>query len=235
MTEAVSLGSDLVDTLTEDDKNNDFAWAELDADDAAELLASGDVLVVLTVPSDFSADAVSVAGDEPTAAKLTIRTNDAANQIVGNIASTVGAEVTAALSTSVSSTYLDSIYLGFTDIHSQISDAAAGATELSGGIDDASTGSTQLVGGLDDLAAGSSQVSAGASSLQSGAASAAEGGDQVAAGASGIAAGTTAALDGARALQSGATSAQCRDDGCRDRRGRRRFAACRHWRRATRA
>ena len=111
----------------EDDKNNDFAWAELDADAAAGMLASGDVLVVLTVPSDFSADAMSVAGDEPTAAKLTIRTNDAANQIVGNIASTVGAEVTAALSSSVSSTYLDSIYVGFTDIHSQISDAAAGA------------------------------------------------------------------------------------------------------------
>src|SRR6478609_2275423 len=99
-TEAVSLGSDLVDTLTEDDKNNDFAWAELDADDAARLLASGDVLVVLTVPADFSADVVSVAGDEPTAAKLTIRTNDAANQIVGNIAATIGQEVRTALSSS---------------------------------------------------------------------------------------------------------------------------------------
>lgn len=200
----VDLGGDLVDTLTADDKNTDFAWEELDADAAAKLLASGDVLAVLTVPSDFSADAVSVAGDEPTAARLTIRTNDAANQIVGNIASTVGARVTAALSTSVSSTYLDSIYLGFSDIHSQIGDAAAGAAELSAGVDDASTGATRLADGLTDLAGGSSRVSAGASSLQSGATSAAGAGAQVATGAAGIATGIAAALDGARSLQSGA-------------------------------
>jgi len=199
----VDLGDELVDTLTTDDSGSNFDWVELDADAANDRLASGDVLVVLTVPSNFSANALSVAGDDPTAAKLTIRTNDAANQIVGNIASTIGTKVSAALSSSVSSTYLDNVYLGFTDIHTQIQDAATGAQTLASGTADAATGSAQLVGGINELASGASQLSSGAASLQSGAEQSAAGGAAVAAGTSALATASGSALGGAQTINAG--------------------------------
>jgi len=199
----IDLGDDLVDKLADDTSGSNFDWVELDADTAADRLESGEVLAVLTVPSTFSHDAASVAGDDPTAAQLTIRTNDAANQIVGNIASTIGQKVSAALSNTVSSTYLDNVYLGITDIHEQIQDAATGARTLSTGATDAATGSGQLVAGVTELASGASQLSSGAASLQAGAAQSAAGAATIASGTSALADATGSALGGAQAINSG--------------------------------
>lgn len=199
----IDLGNELVDTLTTDDSGSNFDWVELDANTANDRLASGQVLVVLTVPSNFSANAVSVAGDAPEAAKLTIRTNDAANQIVGNIASTIGTKVSAALSTTVSSKYLDNVYLGFTDIHTQIQDAATGAQTLATGATDAAAGSGKLVTGLNDVVSGASRLSSGAASLQTGSQQSAEGAANVAAGTSALAAASGSALSGAQSISAG--------------------------------
>jgi putative membrane protein len=205
--ETVNVGAELVDELTSDDSPTNFHWVELDADDADAQLASGDILAVLTVPAGFSRDALSVTGDNPRAAELAIRTNDGANQIVGNIASTIASSVTATLSTSVSSTYLQNVYLGISDIHDEVSTAASGAATVSTGAADAASGSRSLVAGLADLSTGGARLSSGASAVQSAATQAVTGASQVSDGSTALATGSGTALSGAQALAAGANQA----------------------------
>jgi putative membrane protein len=183
--EPVDLGRDLADELLSDDESTNFDWREESADEAATDLAAGDVLVVLTVPEDFSAAAVSPADDDSAdarAAKLSIETNDGANVIVGSVAKSVGTAVTESLSSEVSAEYLENVYLGFSEIHDQIADASDGADELASGAADASTGADDLVVGLTDLTSGAVDLSDGASTLAAGAASADDGAQRVSAG-----------------------------------------------------
>lgn len=169
---ALALGDDLTEQLTTDTSGSDFAWTATGADEASRELASGDVLAVLTVPAGFSADVASVGGDDPAAAvqaKLSIETNDAANLIVGNIASTIGTTVTKTLEEKVGATYLENVYLGFTDVHSSLEQAADGAAQLADGAGTAASGSSELVVGLAQLQDGTAQLATGADSLRSGA------------------------------------------------------------------
>ncbi|MGO2110774.1 MAG: YhgE/Pip family protein [Pseudoclavibacter sp.] len=200
----VDLGQTLTDELVDADDGKNFSWTELSAEDAQQRLDNGDVLAVLTIPQEFSANAVSVGSDDPLAAKvakLTITTNDGANMIVGNIGLTVGTAVADTLSSEVSDNYLQNIYAGFTTIHGSVTDAADGATQLSDGADEAAEGSGQLMIGLGDLRDG-------ASALANGSASLADGAGTLSSGANELAAGISSASAGAQQLQAGAGDAQ---------------------------
>ncbi|PPF13242.1 YhgE/Pip domain-containing protein [Rathayibacter sp. AY1A5] len=204
---ALALGDDLTEQLTTDTSGSDFAWTATGADEASRELASGDVLAVLTVPAGFSADVASVGGDDPAAAvqaKLSIETNDAANLIVGNIASTIGTTVTKTLEEKVGATYLENVYLGFTDVHSSLEQAADGAAQLADGAGTAASGFSELVVGLAQLQDGTAQMATGADSLRSGAGSAASGASDLSSGLQRIASGTGQLPDQAAALDTGA-------------------------------
>lgn len=211
---ALALGHDLAEELTSSTSESNFAWTAVGADEAARELASGDVYAVLTVPAGFSADVASVGGDDPSAAvqaMLSVETNDGANLIVGNIASTIGSTVTQTLEKKVGETYLQNVYLGFTDVHSSLEQAADGAGQLADGADRASAGSSKLVVGLAQLQDGTAQLATGAAALGSGASSASDGAATLSSGLQRIADGTgqlpqqVGALDsGARTVASGA-------------------------------
>ncbi|WP_029149387.1 YhgE/Pip domain-containing protein [Microbacterium indicum] len=199
----VNLGDELVDTLTESDSDTNFSWVEMSASEAKSGLDDGSLLVSLEIPKSFSADAVSAAGDDPskaTSATLTITTNDAANQIIGNMASTVGTAVSDALASKVSDEYLQNIYAGFTTIHGSMADAADGAGELEDGADQAHDGSGELVVGLTQLESGSSTLASGAQQLADGAAT-------LSSGAQSLDSGIADAATGSQTLASGAASA----------------------------
>jgi putative membrane protein len=204
--EPVDLGRDLTDELLSSDESNNFDWAEESADEAAADLASGKVLVVLTVPEDFSAAAVSPTDDDTEAAraaKLSIETNDGANVIVGSVAKSVGTAVTESLSAEVSAEYLENVYLGFSDIHDQIADAADGADELSTGVARAEDGADDLVIGLTDLERGVVDLSTGASTLAAGAHTADDGAQRLDDGLQELNAQTAALPDATAPLDSG--------------------------------
>lgn len=183
--EPLDAGDELADTLVTRDEDNNFDWAQMDAAEAKQRLADGDVYAVLTVPGDFSEKIVSVGDDDPEqaeAAKLSVQTNDGLNMISGNIASTIGGAVTDSLRTEVSEQYLEKIYLGFTDVHSSLVDAADGAGQLADGADSAASGSGELVVGLGELRDGTAQLAIGASTLASSADTAARGAGTLSAG-----------------------------------------------------
>ncbi len=193
----VRLGEQLTDELLDDGGGSaSFDWRVMADTDARAALEDGEIYVLLTIPSDFSANAVSAANDDPstaTAAILTITTSDSTNLVVGNIAANVAAEVSAGLREKVSKEYLSSIYAGLTTIGDTVAEAADGAGELRDGATQAADGSAELVVGLSGLAAGAGDLTSGVSRLADSTATLSTGSQELASGA-------VAARDGATQL-----------------------------------
>jgi putative membrane protein len=202
----VALGDDLEDELLSNGEGTNFDWSDMTAEAAAEGLASGDVLVVLTIPEDFSAAAVSAGDEDPLAAQsatLSIETNDGANVIIGSVAKTVGTAVTESVASRVSAEYLDSVYLGFSSIHDELADASSGASDLAAGASTAADGAADLVVGLGDLQSGAVDLSDGASTLAAGAHTTDDGAQRLDAGLAELQARLASAPDDAAALDTG--------------------------------
>lgn len=223
------IGEDLTAKLVSSTDTTNFTWSEMTAGQAAKALETGEVLAVLSIPTDFSQAATSSSESGAAAkARLTIQTNDGANLIAGNIAQTIGNSVTETLRTQLSQNYLEQVYLGFTEIHSNIANATDGASQVSIGAKTTAQGSLELVSGLEQLAEGNTtltngaatlasrldsseigagRVASGAKDLSTGAAALSASVTELGAGVTSLSAGTDAALAGAQRLQSGAAAA----------------------------
>ena len=159
-----------------------FDWHEVSAATARKGVEDGTYYLSLTMPADFSARIASSTGDSPETGALQVRTNDANNYIIGQISRTVFSEVRTAASTKASRTFLDRIFVSFSDIHGQTVKAANGADKLKGGIGTAEEGSKDLADGLKDAKKGSGKLSTGLERLDTGAGDLEDGSRQVAAG-----------------------------------------------------
>ncbi|MER5180859.1 YhgE/Pip domain-containing protein [Streptomyces sp. NPDC002896] len=167
-----------------------FQWDEVTATEAREGVEDGTYYLSLTMPSDFSrriassadTDSGSRSGTGPETGALQVRTNDANNYIVGQISRTVFSEVRSAASTSASRTFLDGIFISFSDIHDATEKAAEGADDLESGIGKAKKGAKDLADGLKDAKDGSSRLAKGIKKLDKGAGDLEDGSKQVAAG-----------------------------------------------------
>jgi putative membrane protein len=202
----VDLGEDLEDELLSNHESTNFDWSDMSADEAADRLASGDILAVLTIPKNFSSAAVSAANDDPLTAEsatLSIETNDGANVIIGSVAKSVGTAVTESVASEVSAEYLDNVYVGFSTIHDKIADASDGAEEIASGSSTATDGADDLVVGLGDLRSGAVDLSSGASTLASGAHAADDGAQKVDAGLTELQSQLAAVPDSAAQLDAG--------------------------------
>ncbi|KQY59500.1 hypothetical protein ASD11_08035 [Aeromicrobium sp. Root495] len=177
--EPVAVGRLLAGNLIGNDDTSNYDWVLTDPQDAAAGLASGEYKAVLTLPKDLSKAATSPGGEDPTKAvqgKLDLRTNDAVNFVNGQIADRILDAARDALNAQVTSTYLDNLYLGFTDIKTSLEDAADGAGELAegagklgDGADELSDGAGRLDDGARQLADGTSELAGGVGRLDDGA------------------------------------------------------------------
>ncbi|GAA2961638.1 YhgE/Pip domain-containing protein [Streptomyces enissocaesilis] len=138
-----------------------FEWHEVSAAEARRGVEDGAYYLSLTMPSDFSERIASSSGDVPETSALQVRTNDANNYIVGQISRTVFSEVRTAASKNASRSFLDKIFISFSDIHDATQKAAEGADGIKGGIGKAKKGSDDLKGGLDTAKAGSKDLADG--------------------------------------------------------------------------
>ncbi|SDN00853.1 putative membrane protein [Cryobacterium flavum] len=223
--QTIDAGAGLVDSLVGSDSAG-FTWSSATSEaDARSSLADNQNFAVLVVPADFSSTLASTAANPgavnpaatttgtaasvfaPEQARLRVYTDDASNFIVGQVTKSVTAAIRTELSTSISATYLDNVYLGFTSVHDSLAQAANGALTLSDGATSASDGSAQLVIGLGTLsdgaatlASGVSQVDAGTHTLATGASTLATGSSSVANGAAEVASGSAALATGAATL-----------------------------------
>ncbi|WP_411069766.1 YhgE/Pip family protein [Streptomyces sp. cmx-4-25] len=162
----IDAGDDITKGLLESDT---FAWHRVSDEEARRGVEDGTYYLSLTMPGDFSARIASSSGDSPETGALRVRTNDANNYIVGQISRTVFSEVRTAASTKSSRTFLDKIFISFSDIHDATEKAAEGAADLKRGVDRAKKGSKSLADGLGDAKTGSGDLAAGLKKLDKGA------------------------------------------------------------------
>ncbi|MFJ6983457.1 MULTISPECIES: YhgE/Pip family protein [unclassified Streptomyces] len=162
----LTAGDDITEGLRDSDT---FEWHEVSAERARAGVEDGTYYLSLTLPADFSRRIASSAGDSPETGALQVRTNDANNYIVGQISRTVFSEVRTAASTKASRSFLDKIFISFSDIHGRTVEAAQGADKLNGGIGKAEKGSEDLADGLKDARTGSAGLAKGLKKLAKGA------------------------------------------------------------------
>lgn len=173
----ITAGDDIVDGLRD---SRTFEWHEVSDEEARAGVEDGTYYLSLTMPSDFSSRIASSSGDSPETGALQVRTNDANNYIVGQISRTVFNEVRTAASTKVSRSFLDKIFVSFSDIHDKTVTAAQGADKLNSGIGKAEKGSKDLADGLKDAKGGSGKLAKGLEKLDTGSGDLQEGSRQVA-------------------------------------------------------
>ncbi|GAA3846818.1 YhgE/Pip family protein [Streptomyces phyllanthi] len=190
-------GDDIAERLRDSDV---FDWHEVSASEAREGVEDGTYYLSLTMPADFSERIASASGDSPETGALQVRTNDANNYIVGQLSRTVFSEVRTAASTKASRSFLDRIFISFSDIHAETEKAARGADDLKGGIGKAEKGSKDLADGLKDAKEGSGALSSGLKKLHSGAGALEKGSQQVAEGTGALAEKVSGAADRVRPL-----------------------------------
>ncbi|MBB6417028.1 YhgE/Pip domain-containing protein [Streptomyces sp. AK010] len=175
----ITAGDDITKGLHD---SKTFDWQEVSADEARRGVEDGSYYLSLTLPADFSERIASSSGNTPETGALQVRTNDANNYIVGQISRTVFGEVRQAASTKTSRSFLDKIFVSFSDIHGKTVKAAKGADRLNGGIGKAEKGSKDLADGLEDAKDGSGKLSTGLKKLHTGAGDLEDGSKQVAEG-----------------------------------------------------
>ena len=202
----VPLGRVLVAKLTDTDGDEapvNIHWVLTDEETASQGLDSGSFSTVVTIPEEFSAAATSVGTSmkeqDPSLARqatLDIRTSQSAGIIDPTIGQAVAAAITNALNTQLTETFVENIFIGFSEQKDKLGQAADGAAQLAdgadqltGGLDKAADGSEKLVGGLGRLADGADKLAGGTHQLANGAGRLANGTDRLAGGADQLAGG----------------------------------------------
>lgn len=179
-----------------------FDWTITNAEEAQRALTAGEVYAVVTVPGDFSESILSLSGDEPRQAALSIRTDDAHGYLGGSVAQVVGEAMTTTFGRQITGQFLDGLLSGMGEFGSALGEAAdgagqlaAGAGELADGVGSYRSGVAEYAGGVSALAGGLRELDAGAgglSALSSGIGDYTAGVSQLSAGLSAIAPGLQA-------------------------------------------
>ena len=188
-------GRQIVTDLVADDDGG-FDFAILNAEDAADALAAGEVQAVVTIPPDFSQRVLSLQGDEPQQAGIRIVTDASSSGLATSLASETGESIMASFGDVVTSGFISGIYGGMGTMAEQLGSAVEGADALG-------DGGQELAGGLGEIATGIDRLADGAGSAQDGAAQLADGGDQLAAGLGTASSGIGQLADGGTALSDG--------------------------------
>ncbi len=209
--ERITAGNDVVDTLLD---GHDLKWQVTDADDASTGVTDGTYYFAVTIPADFSSNAVSVATDTPTPATVAVDYNDSNSFLASTLGKAAMAQLRDAVAVELGDQTANALLVGLNDAGNGIRTAADGATTLADGLVTAQDGAGKLMVGLgsladgavslDDgaarLADGASSLSSGLAELNTGAGTLASKSGELTAGANTLASGMQAAADGAVTL-----------------------------------
>jgi putative membrane protein len=195
-------GHDLVKALKD---GNDVGWKFVSAEEAAKGLKERRYYLSLTIPADYSAKLGTAQTDNPVRAELKVVAQESSNMLASQIMQRVFSEVRAGAAAGASRGYIDNMYLGFSDAHDGLTDAALGAKDLKDGLQTARDGAKKLAAGTDTADDGAHTLASGLSTLASGAGDANSGAHKLAAGTRTLAVGLLDARVGATALDAGAS------------------------------
>ncbi|GAA4342571.1 YhgE/Pip domain-containing protein [Microbacterium rhizosphaerae] len=192
--------------------DSNLDWTISNTSDAAKGLKDGTYQAVITIPKGFSAAATSIGGTTPEQATIRVTTSPQALVVDEAISQQVATTAASVMGTTLTETYLNKVFLGFTTLGDNLQSAAGGASQLADGAKQTADGATSLAAGVAGLSSGASGVSSGASGLSGGAANLsnglnawADGAAKAAAGLDKWAAGAQPIADGTSALAGGLT------------------------------
>ncbi len=162
----ILAGRQLVTELTGSDSPADLDWQLTNDSDAAEMLASGEVYAILTVPSDFSEAILSTGGDDPQQASIEIRTDDAHSYVSGAVASALGDGMVRAFGSEITEQFIVGV---FDEVGNSLTEAADAAQQLADGAADAASGAVEFADGVGSYTGGVAALASGARELDAGA------------------------------------------------------------------
>lgn len=189
----VPMGRQLTAALVDSDREQNLAWEQATLDGAEAGLKTGEYAAMVVIPEDFSAAATSYAGDAQDAysATIQVQTSPVAGIADATLGKVVAQEAAQVLNESLTSAYLDQIYVGFNQMGEQFVTLADAASQLSDGADQLSDGASELSNGLNQTASGVSEFATGVNQAASGTQQYAAGVSQYAGGVSQLAGGVS--------------------------------------------
>lgn len=175
-----------------------FTWVLTDEDDARQGLDEGRYATVVTIPENFSAAATSLSDgpDGAQQAHIDIAESDRGRLVDTALSGIVTQTATSVLNQQLGSQFVGSVFVGMSELHRGIGEAADGATQLA-------DGGAQLAEGAGSLATGTSQLADGTQQLAGGAGELANGAGELASGVGGLAGGAAGLSAGMHAFASG--------------------------------
>ncbi len=192
--EVKHYGQDVVDQLVADDS---VGWVPVDADAAEKGVEAGRYYFAVTIPATFTRSILSLAGDDPKAARILVSYDDSNSFLASTLGRTAMLQVRDAVSRKVSREAVNTLLVGVGDARKGFAKASDGAFTLSDGLDVAADGADRLNMGAQQLADGAAKLADGTVELSAGAATLNDKlGDYVA--------GVGAAAEGAAQLDAGA-------------------------------
>jgi putative membrane protein len=163
----IPLGRQLTANLVDSNRTENLTW-NLDSEENARAgLATGEYAAMVVIPKNFSAAATSYSGNAGDAQQATIElsTSPVAGVADATLGKAVALAATDSLNQTLTSTYLDKIYIGFNDLGTQFTTMADGASQLSGGTSDLASGIASASDGSAKLSTGTSSYVAGVNEL----------------------------------------------------------------------
>lgn len=138
----------------EDDTN--YNWVLTNEKGAQKGLADGSYVAVVTIPEDFSKNATSSATDGPdaTQALIEVQSTDKSRLVDDAITTAITNTAVSMLNQTLTTAYLENMFLGFTTLGEKLGEAADGAQSLSTGLSALSDGANQLSSGAQQYATG---------------------------------------------------------------------------------
>ncbi|WP_305093650.1 YhgE/Pip domain-containing protein [Prescottella sp. R16] len=145
---------------------------EVSEADAVEGLSTGKYYYTITIPENFTEAVESPNGDDPEKADLIFTFNDANNYLATIIGQDASEQVIAQVNSTIGAQGVGTVLTGLQSAGSGLKQAADGAGQLASGIDTAKSGADRLASGATELSTnmvtardGSAQLAAGASQL----------------------------------------------------------------------
>ena len=148
--------------------NHDLGWEFVSKQQADEGVNNGHFYAVVTIPSDFSQKAASIAESEPQQAVINFTTTPAKNYIGSLVSNQAAAKVKSSVSEQITQAYAKGILENLDKLGMGLDTAANGASTLRDGLGRLQSGTQTYVGGVKQLAVNQQSLTGGLVQLSDG-------------------------------------------------------------------
>lgn len=163
--EKYNLGNKLVDKLKD---NTALGWRFVDQEAAEKGLQNKTYYSIVTIPENFSANALSADGDSPKEANILLTSRQASSFMAGKFSETAMTKLVSELNKEVEEEYWKNVYVSMRSIGNDLGKAIDGANKLQNGLSDMSDGNKKITDGLNDAESGNRTLDNGLNDLKNG-------------------------------------------------------------------